>query len=122
MEVKFAQTFQDCIFGVLRHVLGEVGLKAILLNMESGHYIDDPGEFHRGLHSILGSGAVVLERAIVKELFSRLNLPYEERSDFDFAECVATARNLFTARQKKPQELTSTNSQLFDSQCRPIRL
>lgn len=121
MEVKFVQTFQDCVFDVLCHVLGEVGLKAILLNMEFGHYIDDPGEFHRGLHSILGSGALVLERAIVKELFSRLNLPCEERSDFDFAEYVATARNLFTTREKNSQELTSTNSQSFDSQCRPIR-
>lgn len=121
MEVKFAQTFQDCIFDVLRHVMGEVGLKAILLNMEFGHYMDDLGEFHRGLHSILDSGALVLERAIVKELFSRLDLPYEEKSDFDFAEYVATARNLFTARQKNSQELTSTKSQLSDSQCRPIR-
>ena len=110
MEAEFAQTFHDCIFDVLSQVLGEVGLKAVLLNMEFGNYIDDLGEFHRGLHSILDSGALVLERAVVKELFSRLGLPYEEGCDFDFAECVATARRMFAAKRKNSQELTLTHN------------
>ena len=65
------------------------------------HHIDDPNEFHINLHVLLGSSANVLEKIIVKELFRRLNIPYEEKGDFDSARYVNEARELFLKRKSR---------------------
>jgi hypothetical protein len=100
MEFKFSQVLHDCILDVLENVQSESCVKIIIFYVESGQYVDDPSEFHINLHVLLGSGANVLEKMIVKELFRRLNIPYEERGDFDFARYVNEAGELFLKMQK----------------------
>jgi hypothetical protein len=103
MEFKFSQVLHDCILDVLENVLSEISVKIIIFYIESSQYIDDPNEFHINLHVLLGSSANVLEKMIVKELFRRLNIPYEEKGDFDFARYINEARELFSERQKAVQ-------------------
>ena len=74
-------------------------MKAILFHIELGHYVDDPIEFHRNLYALLGNGANVLEKIIAKELFRRLDIPYEKKGNFDFARYVNEARELFSKKQ-----------------------
>ena len=99
MEFKFYETLHDCIIDGIRHVISESGLKAVLFRIDLGHYVDDPAELHRNLYSIFNEGSIVLEKAIIKEFFSRLNVPYTDKGNFDFGEYVKQAREFFIANQ-----------------------
>ena len=101
MEFKFHQVLRGCIEDGLRCVVGERGMKALLFRIECGQFIDNTEEFHRDLCLILGETAVILEKVVIKELFRRLGIEYEERGDFDFATYVNYAKELFTAKSKE---------------------
>jgi hypothetical protein len=76
-------------------------MKVILFRIELGNYLEDPEELHRNLSVIFGAGAESLERVIVKELFQRLNIPFEEGGNFDFGKSVEQARELFMAKMNE---------------------
>ncbi len=95
IEFKFSQVLYECILEVLENALSKSCMKIIMFHMDFGDYVDDPSELHRNLYTLLGDGANVLEKMIVKELFRRLDIPYEERGDFDFVRYVNEARELF---------------------------
>jgi hypothetical protein len=59
-------------------------MKPFLFHIELGDYLEDPSTLRRDLYTIFGMGAEHIEKLIVKELFRRLNLLYEEKEDFDF--------------------------------------
>ena len=102
MAFKFHQVLRECIEDGLRNVVGESGMKAVLFRIESGQFIDNPEEFHRDLCLIFNdNGAEILEKVIIKELFRRLSLLYEERDDFDFASYVNQAKEFFIANRRE---------------------
>jgi len=101
MEFKFSETLNECIIEGLRSVLGEGGVKAVLFSIEYGQHIDDPEEFHRYLFLIFGEGTLALEKVIVRKLFQRLNMPYEEKGDFSLSSSVEQARKLFAANLRR---------------------
>ena len=76
-------------------------MKVVLSNIELALCTDSPGELHRNLYDIFKEGAFVLEKVIVKELFRRLNVPYEEMANLDFEGYVNHAKKLFVARQER---------------------
>jgi hypothetical protein len=82
-------------------VLGESGTKVVLQNINSSQYSDNPEEFHRNLYEIFKEGSLVLEEVIVKKLFQRLNVHYEEKTNFDFSRYVNRAKQLYVTRQKR---------------------
>jgi hypothetical protein len=84
-------------------------MKVVLSNIELTLCADNPGELHRSLCDIFKEGAFILEKVIVKELFRRLSLPYEERIDLDFEGYVNHAKELFAAKQE-----TATADQVTD--------
>jgi hypothetical protein len=52
-------------------------------------------EVHVTLCAMLGQrGAELLERIIIKELFRRLSVPYEEKEPFEFETCYAHVKNV----------------------------
>lgn len=75
-------------------------MKAVLSNIELALCANDPKELHKRLRSLFKDGASVLEKAILKELFRRLSLPYEERTDLDFEGHINRARELLATQQK----------------------
>ena len=97
---KFSEVLHECILDVLENVIGETGMRVISLHVELGDYLEDPTELHRNLRSMFGVGAENLEKVVVKELFRRLDLCYEQRENFDFAKSVEQAKELFIARMK----------------------
>jgi len=101
MAFKFHQVLRECIENGLRYVVGESGMKAVLFRIESGQFIDNPEGFHRDLYLIFNDGAVALEKVIIRELFRRLSLPYEERGDFDFVTYVNQAKELFIVNRRE---------------------
>jgi hypothetical protein len=97
---KFSEVFHECIVDVLRNLIGERGMKAILFHIELGDYLEDPAELHRNLCNIFGVGAEKLEKAVAEELLQRLDLCLEERENFDFGKSVEQARELSAAGTK----------------------
>jgi hypothetical protein len=97
---KFSEVFHECIVDVLRNLIGERWMKAILFHIELGDYLEDPTELHRNLYKIFGVGAINLEKAVAEELFRRLDLCLEERENFDFGKSVKQAREPFVAGTK----------------------
>jgi hypothetical protein len=55
-----------------------------------------PKEFHKKLQKIFGNGATVLEKVIVKDLFRKLNIPYNSQEQFDYGEALEKAREACT--------------------------
>ncbi len=96
----FVELLHRCILDELETVIGETATESFFFQLKLDRCIDTPGEFHRRLASVLSEGAVVLEKSIVKELFRRLDTPYESAKPFEFEKCVDYARKIFTARMK----------------------
>jgi len=75
-------------------VLGESGRQMIFFHLEKScsikrHEIPKkPEAFAAGLEKIFGAGASVLEKLIVKNLYSKLGLKYEDKEERKFAEYV----------------------------------
>lgn len=106
--MEFREVFHECILDGLRDFVGESGTRAVLFNIELSRYIDDPREFHADLYTIFKEGALSIEKVIVKELFRRLNLSYQEKSSFDFARHVSQARELFIKTRKEDRRRLTT--------------
>jgi hypothetical protein len=83
----------------LKKLLGEGGVKAVLNYLRSVQ-LDNPRELHIKLSSVFGKGTEILEKAVVKELYRRLNLDYEEEERFDFERYVNYARSFLAGRLK----------------------
>lgn len=89
----------ESIIDGIRAALGTSSMKAILFHLGPVQ-LENPKEFHIKLFLIFGKGTEVLEKIIVKELFRRLSLPYEEKRVFDFEGYVYYAKEVYTARMK----------------------
>jgi hypothetical protein len=85
----FATTFYNAVHGGMDKVLGQSGTGAVLSHMKMTNNLPDPAEFHKKLLSLFGAqGTLSLERAIVKDLLTRLKwaldlLSVQENFDFD---------------------------------------
>ena len=91
----FQGILSDSIFTSLRDVLGDDGLQVISYHFRLNEYARHPSKFHRHLALVFGKdGSIILERTIVKELFNRIGVPYEERGIFDFESSVSLGRDL----------------------------
>ncbi len=71
----------------------------VLSNIELTLCARNPRELHKSLRSIFKEGASTLEKLIIKELFRRLSLPYEEQTDFDFEAYVNLAEELHATQR-----------------------
>ncbi|MDA4128991.1 MAG: hypothetical protein OK422_06020 [Thaumarchaeota archaeon] len=91
----FATTFANAVHGGLDKVLGQSGAAAVLSHMKMANNLPDPAEFHKKLLALFGLQATVsLERAIVKDLVTRLRWALDLlnlEGDFDFS---ATMRRI----------------------------
>jgi len=99
-------------------VLGESGRHMIFFHLEKSYSIKrheipkKPEAFAAGLEKIFGAGASVLEKLIVKSLYSKLGLKYEDKEERPFADYVndmKEADNAKEARQDKRRRSSSSN-------------
>jgi len=83
-------------YGLL--ALGENNRTAIYYHLEKSFRLErekisnNPEEFSQALHSIFGPGAEVIEKFIIKDLYSRLGLNFEEETSSEFIDCVRRAQ------------------------------
>jgi hypothetical protein len=92
-ERSFEQVFIEAVDEGLES-LGESGKHMIFYHLDKSYSIKKheipktPEAFAEGLEKIFGAGASVLEILIVKSLYTKLGLKYEDVESCPFADCV----------------------------------
>ena len=98
-------------------VLGESGRQMIFFHLENSHSIKrheipkKPEAFAAGLEKIFGAGASVLEKLIVKSLYSKLGLKYEDKKSRPFADYVKDVKE---AGENKGRRSSTSNQQSLE--------
>ena len=98
-KLDFDRTFLEAVDHALLS-LGESPREAIYYHLDKSfklHKEEIPAvtsEFSQALNAIFGPGAEIIERIIVKDLYSKLNLDFEEKTSLEFADCISVAREL----------------------------
>lgn len=94
---KFDEIFIEAVDEGLK-VLGESGKQMIFFYLEKGFSVkkheipEKPEAFAQGLEKIFKAGALVIEKLIVENLYSKLGLEYENKPNFSFEEYVKKAK------------------------------
>ena len=88
----------DLLLGVvdetLRQVFRETGAKVIYgylgnnCHLKREEIAEKPEVFSAGLERLLGSGAPVIEKLILKNLYSKLGLKFVEKEGYEFSDYV----------------------------------
>jgi hypothetical protein len=91
-EKTFSSMLQLSIGEGIRAALGQAIL-GVLNGQGLFNEATDPKEFHKKLQSVFGNGATVLEKVIVKDLFRKLNIPYNSQERFDYGEALEMAKD-----------------------------
>jgi len=104
-EKDFDELFIEAVDEGL-DVLGESGRQMTFFHLEKSYSIkrheipQKPEAFATGLEKIFGAGASVLEKLIVKSLYSKLGLKYEDKEERPFADHV---KNVKEAKDMKEE-------------------
>lgn len=92
---------KNCIMDSMKGALGQSGTDSIVYHLHLKMLGNDLGAFHSGLTSLLGDPAVVIETLIIKSLYSRLGLQFDEGKNLDF---VRRANEAKVALSSRPAE------------------
>jgi hypothetical protein len=98
-ESTFSSMLQLSIGEGIRAALGQAIL-GVLNGQGFFNEATDPKEFHRKLQSVFGTGATVLEKIIVKDLFRKLNVPYDSQERFDYGNALERAREAYVVEAR----------------------
>jgi hypothetical protein len=88
----------DAVDETLRHVFKEEGANFIFHYLENKcrlnrrRIAEEPEDFSAGLERFLGSAAPVMEKMILKNLYSKLELKFEEKEGYKFSDYVKELR------------------------------
>jgi len=91
--------------------LGENPRKAIYFHLKRNFRLQresipkETNEFSRALNTIFGPGAKIIEKFILKELYRRLELNFEDKEDFTFADYIREAKKL-AERERQGRKIT----------------
>ena len=98
MSLSINETFKEVesliretIDTSMKDLLGEKGREATMFHVALSDYAKESKEFHVRLFSIFHQGSEVVEKMIVRDLYSRLNIPLKEGSRFDYEESIRYA-------------------------------
>jgi hypothetical protein len=83
-QESFLKAVHDSLCDGIQNLLGKDTLNALIANYHLDKLTNAPQELHDQLSHIFGSSAVVLERIVVKELYSTCNLNYSDTEPFNF--------------------------------------
>jgi hypothetical protein len=96
--------FKQTIDGSMRAVLGEEARKATLFHLQVPDYEKHPKEFHVHLGVMFKQGAQVIEKVIVRDVYNRLDLRFDEDGNFDYENSMKFASKEAYKRQSEWKE------------------
>ncbi|MGB8779062.1 MAG: hypothetical protein WCD81_00230 [Candidatus Bathyarchaeia archaeon] len=105
---KFNKVLLDAIEGGLSS-LGDSPREAIFYHLETSFQLKKENiplnlsEFKQALERIFGPGAPYLEKIIIRCLYERLGLSFEEPRHVDFVVCVNDAKRQVTREEEVKQ-------------------
>lgn len=114
-EKDFEKLFIEAVDEGL-DALGESGKYTIFFHLEKSYSIKKheipkkPEVFAKGLEKIFGAGASVLEKLIMKSLYSKLGLKYEDVESRPFADYVKYVKEANNAKEMKENDRGSNYS------------
>lgn len=88
------------------NVLAESGKQMLFFHLEKNCSINrhdipqKPEAFAAGLEKIFGVGASILEKIILKNLYSKLELKYEDKKNYTFEDYIKKAKEAARKSQK----------------------
>ena len=99
------ETLDDLLLKVvdatMKHVFTEAGTKVVYSYLGNSTHLkreeiaEKPAVFSAGLERLLGSGAPVIEILILKNLYRKLGLKFEEKKGYEFSDYVRELRKRF---------------------------
>jgi len=104
--------FDKTLLEAVDHALlafGESPRKAIYYHLNKRFKLqredipEDTDEFSNALDTIFGPGAEVIEKLIVKNLYSRLNLNFDKKTCLEFVDYISLAREIAKREQQRLQ-------------------
>lgn len=104
-RLDFDKTFLEAVGHALL-TFGESPRQAIYFHLNKNFRLQkeeiprDADEFSQALNTIFGPGAELIEKIIVKNLYSKLNLNFEEKSRFEFVDYISLAREIAKREQQ----------------------
>ena len=93
-KISLDDLLLSVVDGTIRQVFREEGSKVIYDYLENSSHLkleeiaDKPEVFSAGLERLLGSGAPVIERLILKNLYRKLGLKFEEKPGYEFSDYI----------------------------------
>lgn len=105
-KLDFEKTLLEAVDTALLS-LGESPRQAVYYHLNKSFKLqreeipEDANEFSQALNTIFGPGAEVIEKIIVKNLYTKLNLSLEEKTCFEFVEYVSLARELVKREKQR---------------------
>ena len=102
--ILLSDLLRESVINAVKNVLGETLARRILsyLRLDTAPNMLEVGTL---LHSMCGDlGASIVERAIVKELFQRLHIKYEERYGLDFEGSIQLILKILDESMLLPNE------------------
>ena len=84
----------EAVDETMKRVFREAGAKVIYGYLENNSHLkreeiaEKPGVFSAGLEMLLGSGAPVVKKLILKNLYSKLELKFREKKGYEFSDYV----------------------------------
>jgi hypothetical protein len=97
---------KESINDSMRDLIGEDARKAALFRLEVADYEKHPKEFHVHLGVVFKQSASVIEKVIVRDVYSRLDLRFDDDGKVDYERSMKFA---FEEASKKHSERGSTN-------------
>jgi len=105
-KMDFEKTLLEAVDHALLS-LGESPKEAIYYHLDKRFKLqreeipEDTNEFSHALNNIFGPGAELIEKIILKNLYSKLNLNFEEKTSLEFVDCINLAREIAKREQQR---------------------
>jgi len=104
--VSLGNLLDEVIGESLRQILGERGAEIILrrIQMVDASWEGGPDRarvFSEVLRRVLGSGALAVERLILRRMYSELGLNLEQKHGYDFAAYVEELRRVWMLEMRE---------------------
>jgi hypothetical protein len=116
-EKDFEKLFIEAIDEGL-NVLGESGKQMVFFHLQNSYSVKKheipkkPEVFAAGLEKIFGAGASVIEKLILKSLYTKMELKYEDKGERPFADYVKEVDDTKEARQDNSSSPSSNQQSL----------
>ncbi|MDA4130412.1 MAG: hypothetical protein OK457_06540 [Thaumarchaeota archaeon] len=101
-EKSFAEIMRNSIREGLGGVIGKSGMEAVYINFKLNDCLMNPKATHASLlPAFKDHGSEILEKAVMKELYRKINERYEPDLPFSYEALFHKARKLFVGKQIK---------------------